>query len=119
MTVQLERIMQAARDLFGDGAEGLKPYCAAAAETLAARLPEGKVPEGCGAFPAAAAMLALAMRSDAEAAAGGTSYTAGSVTVREGRSGGGASARLRAQAEALLSPYCADGDFAFVGVRGG
>jgi len=119
MTALLDLIRQTAEDLFGDGAEGLGPYCAAAAETLSARLPEGKTPEECrGAFLTAAAMLALAMKTDAEAAAGGGSYTAGSVTVRAGGSGNGASARLRAQAEALLAPYCADGDFAFVGVRG-
>ena len=117
MSVRTELILQAAEDLFGSGAEGLRPYCAAAAETLSARLPEGVSPDDCGGvFPTAAAMLALAMRADAEASAGGGSYTAGSVTVRAGS--GDASVRLRAQAEALLAPWCADADFAFTGVRG-
>ncbi|MBR6259194.1 MAG: hypothetical protein IKR21_03180 [Oscillospiraceae bacterium] len=115
-----EFIYQAAADMFGETAGDMKAFCDAAADILEGRLKEGVSPEDCrGAFTTAAALYALAMKTDAEGASGGgSSYTAGSVTVRGGGSASASAGRLRQQAQAVLAPFCDDGSFAFIGVRG-
>ena len=98
----------------------LEALCSAAQADLAGRLRQDVAPEDCSdAFLCAAALLAVSGLLPCREAGGVEQFTVGEVSVRTGSSGGcTASAALRSQAAALLAPYCGDGSFAFLGVKG-
>lgn len=94
----------------------LRTLCAAAETELAGLLRPGTAPEDCGgAFPLAAAWMALASLAVAEED-GVRAFTAGDVTVR--REGRERREALRLQARQVMKPYLRDQGFAFWGVRG-
>ena len=96
--------------------ELLLPLLQAALEELSGRLRPGVSPRDCGsALPLAAAMVAMDRLAGLEGGGGEvTAFTAGDLSVRRESTGGG----LTRQAQALLRPWLAPGDFAFRGVRG-
>lgn len=100
--------------------EVLETLCAAAEQELMGWLKEGVSPEDCGgAFPLAAAWLALAARAGSQAD-GVERFTAGEVSVQL-KGGQDAAARreaLRLQARQVMGPYIRDGRFVFRGVPG-
>ena len=108
----------------GQGGEGdrerLEPLCQAAEEELKGRLKEGVTAADCGgAFPLAAAWLALSDLAAAGAAGGVRKFSAGDVSVTESGAGAaGGADTLRQQAERVLAPYLMDEGFVFRGVRG-
>lgn len=98
--------------------EILSRLCRTAEEELTAKLKPGVTAESCqGVFVIAAAWLALAAlcisRQD-----GITSWSAGEVSVKRGPDAGTQAAVYRSQAMRLMAPYCEDGEFAFLGVKG-
>ena len=96
--------------------EELALLCGAAVEELGGLLREGVTPEDCGgAFPLAAAWMALAGGQ----AAGNEveSFTAGEVSIRR-RDGGERGKALRLQAMQVMRPWLRDEGFVFRGVRG-
>ena len=96
--------------------EALEALCRAAEIQLAGRLREGLSPEDCGeAFLLACAFTALAGLAAGEGSV--ESFTAGSVTVREG-SGAERPAALLRQAGEIMAPWLAGDAFAFRGVEG-
>lgn len=96
--------------------EELSLLCSAAVEELRGLLRPGVSPEDCGgAFPLAAAWLALA---EAQASEDGVeSFTAGEVSVRRG-DGEARRKALRLQAQQVMKPWLRDEGFVFRGVRG-
>ena len=118
-----EEIFGLAKALGHVGAEdesALQPLCQAAEEELNGRLREGLTAADCGgAFPLAAAWLALSALTASGAASGVERFTAGDVTVEE-RSGAEEerASALRRQAEQVMAPYLRDDGFVFRGVAG-
>ncbi|MEG1858152.1 MAG: hypothetical protein RR216_05375 [Pseudoflavonifractor sp.] len=116
----IERIFALAKALghvaAGDE-ETLRLMCQQAQAELTARLRDGVTAEDCEpAFRIGAAFLALAGLNAAERE---ENFTAGSITVRQGRqSPTERSAELRGQAERVMGPYIVPDGFAFCGVRG-
>lgn len=99
--------------------ELLSRLCEAAEAELTAKLKKGVTPEDChGAFAVAAAWLALAGLCAGHQEGGITDWSAGEVSVKRGMDAEMQAAVYRGQAERLMAPYCVDGDFAFVGVKG-
>lgn len=97
--------------------EQLKALCCAAREELESLLRPGMTPEECGgAFPLAAAWMALAALAVA-GDDGVVSFTAGDVSMRQG-GGGDRAAALRMQARQVMRPYLLDGGFSFRSVKG-
>ena len=98
----------------------LEPLCRAAEAELEGRLRPGVAAADCGgAFPLAAAWLALAGLAAADGAGGVQRFSAGDVSVTQSAQGAAQRAEaLRRQAEAVLAPYLRDDGFAFRGVRG-
>ena len=96
--------------------EELSLLCAAAVEELKGLLRDGVSMEDCGgAFPLAAAWMALA---GAQAAGNEVeSFTAGEVSIRR-RDGGERGKALRLQAMQVMRPWLRDEGFVFRGVRG-
>ena len=95
----------------------LQGVCQAVETRLAARLRAGLAPEDCGgAFPVAAAWMALAALEGSDGASGVESFSAGDLTVKTG--GSQRSRDLEQQAWKLMAPYCREEGFAFLGVRG-
>ncbi len=93
----------------------LEQVCQMAMEQLERELRPGVTAADCGgAFPVAAAWMALAALEECGQNAGVESFSAGGLSIRT-RSGGGS---LRQQARQLMAPYCRLRDFAFQGVRG-
>ena len=112
----LNKITSLAASLGGrEGDENLALLCRSAGEELLALLRPGVTLEGCaGAFPLAAAWMAL---GDLAAGEGEVeSFTAGAVTVRRG-DGTRRRAALRLQALQVMRPYLKDEGFVFRGVR--
>ena len=95
----------------------LRTLCAAAAEELTALLRPGLTVDDCGgAFPLAAAWMALG----ALQTAGGDDVerlTAGDVTIQRSDSAQRRAA-LRLQAQQVMKPYLKDESFLFRGVAG-
>lgn len=120
----LETALCFAGRTLSEGEQGtLAGLCEAACRRWADRLREGIAPEDCrGAFLAACAWTALAGMSGALEAAQPTplSFSAGDLTVSTGKSQdlSACAGSLLAQAERLMTPYTADGAFAFLGVEG-
>ena len=112
-----EEILALCRSL-GAGEERdelLLPLVRWAQQELTGRLRAGTAPEDCGgAFPLAAAMLAVDALEGTAGADRVDSFTAGEVSVRMG----GGDRALRAQAERLMGPWLRERSFAFQGVRG-
>lgn len=105
----------------GEGQEALlEDLCQAAEAELAGKLREGLAPEDCaGAFPAAAAWLALAGLCAGQGAVGEPpSWSAGAVSVSGAAPAGERAGTLRKQAFELMAPYLRDEGFFFRGVRG-
>lgn len=105
----------------GEGREALlEALCQAAEAELTGKLREGLVPEDCGgAFPVAAAWLALAGLCAGQGAAGEPpSWSAGAVSVSGAAPAGERASTLRKQAFELMAPYLRDEGFWFQGVRG-
>lgn len=98
----------------------LTSMCAAAMAELAGRLRKGLTPEDCGdAFPCAAALLAASRVLPCRGGGDVEQFSVGDVSVRTGGSGiNETAAALRRQAESMLTAYCGDGEFAFLGVKG-
>lgn len=95
--------------------ETLRALCAAAAEELKGLLRPGLTVEDCaGAFPLAAAWMALGALEAGEGDV--ESFTAGAVTLRRGDAAQRRSA-LRLQARQVMKPYLRDEDFLFRGVK--
>ncbi len=98
----------------------LEALCRAAEAEMTGRLRDGVSPEDCGpAFVLGCAWLALSGLAGGQYG-GVSSFTAGSVTIREEESGQGRerAAALRLQAETVLGPYLKDRGFLFQGVEG-
>lgn len=104
----------------GDGEKTAVAAVAAAAKAeLEGRLRDGVSAEALGeTFVTACGMLALALCLETGTGGDVRAFSAGSLSVTMGGGEGMSAARLRAQAEKLLSAYLADGGFAFLGVRG-
>lgn len=97
----------------------LEVLCETAEAELRGRLKAGVSAEDCGgAFPAAAAWMALAGLYGGRGGGEPTSWTAGAVSVSGGVSAGEQARTLREQAERLMAPYLRDDGFCFRGVRG-
>ena len=117
MTEQVLELLQA---LCGAGQDEnvLRALCAAACQTLDRRLRDGVAPEDCqGAYPLAAAWLAMDWLGDGQGLEGVTALTAGDITVRR-ETGGSNSGRLSERALSLMAPWLRDDGFVFMGVEG-
>ena len=114
-----EQVMELVQALAGAGQSEalLEPVCAAACRMLDRKLKDGLAPEDCqGAYPLAAAWLAMDWLRSARGLEGVTALSAGDISVR--REGGGDSGSLSQKAFELMAPYFRDEGFAFRGVRG-
>ena len=99
--------------------ELLALLCQVAERELATKLKNGVKPEDCaGSFVIAAAWLALSLLCVSRQEERVDSWSVGEVSVKKGTNAGEQAAVYRSQAERLMQPYCADDDFAFIGVRG-
>ena len=95
----------------------LRTLCASACGLLDRRLKEGLTAEDCaGAYPLAAAWLALEWLRGGQGMDGVTYLSAGDMTVR--REGGGDNGALSQRALELMSPFLRDDGFVFQGVKG-
>ncbi len=92
----------------------LEHLCAAAENSLRARLREDVQPEDChDAFVCAAAWIALSGLNAVRGSDGVKSFTAGTLTIHRAT---GAEHCLAMQAEVMMAPYLRDGSFQFQGV---
>ena len=113
-----QQVMELAQALGGAGQDEhtLRTLCAAACKALERRLRPGVAPEDCaGAYPLAAAWLALDWLRGSQGLEGITALSAGDLSVR--REAGG-EARLSQRAMELMGPYLRDEGFVFQGVEG-
>lgn len=95
----------------------LRMLCESACRALDWRLKDGLTAEDCGgAYPLAAAWLAMDWLRGGGGMDGITALSAGDISVR--RDGSGGSGRLAERALAVMAPFLRDEDFAFRGVRG-
>lgn len=116
MTQQVLELVQALCEE-GQDEELLRTLCVNACRMLDRRLREGVTREDCeGAYPLAAAWLALGWLRDGQVMSGVTALSAGDMTVR--REGGGDSGELFQRAMDLMAPFLRDDGFVFQGVRG-
>ncbi len=114
-----EQVMELVQALGGAGQdeEVLRTLCANACQALDRRLRDGLRPEDClGAYPLAAAWLAMDWLRDSRGLEGVTSLTAGDISVR--RDGAADGGKLSKRAFELMGPYLRDDGFVFRGVRG-
>lgn len=97
----------------------LTAMCTAAMAELTGRLRKGLAPEDCGdAFPCAAALLAASRMLPCRGGGSVEQFSVGDVSVRTGGGICETAAALRRQAESMLTAFCGDGEFAFLGVKG-
>lgn len=99
----------------------LSALCTAAETELARRLKEGLKPEDCGdSFTCAAALLAASGLLPCRDGGSVEQFSVGDVSVRTGGSSHtcDAAAAMRRQAAVMMSCYCSDNEFAFLGVHG-
>ena len=116
MTEQILELAQALGGVAQDE-EMLRTLCVNACQVLNRRLRDGLTPEDCqGAYPLAAAWMAMDWMRSGQGLEGITSLTAGDISVR--REGGGDSRSLSQRALELMAPYLRDDGFVFRGVRG-
>ena len=113
-------ITAAASAICAEESELLGLLCAAASEELESRLRSGVRPDMCSEmFITASALIAVStynsvcidLNSDCTYRAGSVS-----VTARDSAKSAAAAAHMRAQAEAMMSPYIVDDNFRFMGV---
>ncbi len=116
MTEQVMELVQALGGA-GQNEDVLRMLCANACRALNRRLKDGLTAEDCqGAFPLAAAWLAMDWLRCGQGLEGITALSAGDISVR--REGGGDSGTLSQRAFELMAPYFRDEGFVFRGVRG-
>lgn len=95
----------------------LRTLCGNACGVLDRRLKDGLGPEDCGgAYPLAAAWLAMDWLRGSQGMDGITSLSAGDISIR--RDGGGDNGSLSRQAMELMAPFFRDDGFVFRGVVG-
>ena len=114
-----EQVMELVQALGGAGQDEdvLRMVCANACQTLDRRLRDGLTAEDCeGAYPLAAAWLAMDWLRGVQGLEGITSLSAGDISVR--RDGASDSGRLSERAMELMAPFLRDDGFVFRGVRG-
>ncbi|MBD5098484.1 MAG: hypothetical protein HDT35_02860 [Clostridiales bacterium] len=115
----IEQVMELAQALggAGQGEDVLRTLCVNACQMLDRRLKDGLTPEDCeGAYPLAAAWLAMDWLRGGQGLEGITSLSAGDISVRrDGASDGG---KLSERAMELMAPFLRDDGFVFQGVRG-
>ena len=101
----------------GQDEDVLRTLCGSACQLLDRRLKDGLTAEDCeGAYPLAAAWLAMDWLRGTQGLEGITSLSAGDISVRrEGTSDGG---RLSERAMELMAPFFKDDGFVFRGVSG-
>ena len=116
MTEQVLELLQA---MCGAGQDEtvLRMLCESACKALDWRLKDGLTAEDCGgAYPLAAAWLALDWLRGSQGMDGITSLSAGDISIR--REGGGDNGSLSARAMEIMAPYLGNDGFVFRGVRG-
>ena len=116
-----EQVMELVQALGGAGQDEtlLETVCAAACRTLDQKLKDGLAPEDCqGAYPLAAAWLAMDWLRSGRGLEGVTALSAGDISVRREASGGDGSSRLTQKAMELMGPYLKSDGFVFRGVSG-
>jgi len=114
-----EQVLELLLALCGPGQDEtvLRMLCESACRALDWRLKDGLTAEDCGgAYPLAAAWLAMDWLRGGGGMDGITALSAGDISVR--RDGSGGSGRLAERALAVMAPFLRDEDFAFRGVRG-
>lgn len=114
-----EQVLELVLALVGAGQNEdlLRALCAAACRTLDRRLREGLSAQDCqGAYPLAAAWLAMDWLREGRGLEGVTALSAGDISVRRETSDGGK--RLSDRAFQLMEPYLRDEGFVFRGVEG-
>ena len=114
-----EQVLELLRALGGAGQDEdvLRTLCESACRTLDRRLRDGLTAEDCGgAYPLAAAWLALEWLRGGQGMDGVTYLSAGDLTVR--REGGGDDGALSRRAAELMGPFLRDDGFVFRGVKG-
>ena len=112
--------MELAQALGGAGQdeETLRTLCVNACQVLDRRLKDGLAAEDCqGAYPLAAAWLAMDWLRCGQGLEGITSLSAGDISVRR-EAGGPDGGTLSRRAFELMGPYLRDDGFVFRGVRG-
>ena len=98
--------------------DGLRALCEAAQQELSGMLREGISPVDCGgAFPLAAAWMALAGLHNSGDGDEVESFTAGAVSIKK-KDGSLRAAALRLQAHQVMKPWLRDSGFVFRGVKG-
>ena len=116
----VEQVMELVQALGGAGQseDVLRMLCGNACRTLDRRLRDGLSAEDCeGAYPLAAAWLALDWLRCGQGLEGITSLSAGDISVR--REGSSSEAgKLAERAFELMGPYLKDDGFVFRGVSG-
>lgn len=101
-----------------EDSEELRILCEAARQELTGLLRKGVSPADCGgAFPLAAAWMALAGLQSAGKNDEAESFTAGAVSIKT-KDGKLRAAALRLQAEQVMRPWLRDSGFIFRGVKG-
>ena len=114
-----EQVMELLQTLGGAGQDEtvLRTLCQNACDTLDRKLKDGLTAEDCGgAYPLAAAWLALEWLRGSQGMDGVTWLSAGDLTVR--REGGGDDGSLSRRALEIMGPFLRDDGFVFRGVKG-
>ena len=114
-----ERVMELVRALGGAGQDEdvLRTLCQGACRVLDGRLKDGLTAEDCGgAYPLAAAWMAMDWLRGSQEMDGITALSAGDISIR--REGGGDSGRLSRRAMEIMEPYLGSDGFVFRGVDG-
>ena len=114
-----EQVLELLRALGGAGQDEtvLRTLCQNACDMLDRRLKDGLTAEDCGgAYPLAAAWLALDWLRGSQGMDGVTRLSAGDLTVR--REGGGDDGSLSRRAMEIMSPFLRDDGVVFRGVKG-
>ena len=115
-----EQVMELTQALGGAGQDEdvLRTLCANACQMLDRRLRDGLTAEDCeGAYPLAAAWLAMDWLRCGQGLEGITSLSAGDISVRR-EAGSGDGSKLTQRALELMAPYLKDDGFVFRGVSG-
>ena len=116
MTEQVMELVQALGGAEQDE-DVLRTLCANACQLLDRQLRDGLTPEDCkGAYPLAAAWLAMDWLRGTQGLEGITSLSAGDISVR--RDGAADGGKLSERAMELMAPFFRDDGFVFRGVRG-
>lgn len=114
-----EQVLELLLALCGPGQDEtvLRLLCESACRALDRRLKDDLSPEDCGgAYPLAAAWIAMDWLRGSQGMNGITSLSAGDISIH--REGGGDSGTLSDKAMELMAPYLGDDGFIFRGVDG-